>query len=186
MTTLPDVIELTAEEEARRLWEGVRTARESAREDLVSLFQAVELGCRAVEVLAAHRLQGVKDRFPATIGLLLETPVPEVDPQRDSIPGHSSLDFTEVLDLVSEETLSCVAPGMHRGWEDRRFACRRSRVTARDALGVSLDAAARANLLTLAAYRNRLFRHPPPVRVVTGEITRGFADLEALVGGLLP
>lgn len=186
MTTLPDVIELTAEEEASRLWEGARTAIRSARDELVFLLQGVELGCRAVEVLAAHRLQEVKERFPATIGLLLETPAPEVDPQRDSIPGHSSLDFTDVLDLVSDESLSCVAPGMHRGWEDRRFACRRSRVTAREALGVSLDAAARANLLTLAAYRNRLLRHPPPVRVVTGEITRAFEDLEALVNGLLP
>jgi hypothetical protein len=185
MTKLPDEIVLTAEEEARRLWDGAGVAFGSAREDLVSLFQAVELGCRAVEILAAHRLQGVKDRFPATIGLLLEIPVPEVDPNRDSVPGHSSLDFTDVLDLVSEESLSCVAPGMHRGWEDRRFACRRSRVTAREALGVSLDAAARADLLTLAAYRNRLFRHPPPVRVVTGEITRGFDALEDLVNGLL-
>jgi hypothetical protein len=186
MTTLPDVIELNAEEEARRLWGAARTAIGSAREDLVALLQAVELGCRAVEVVAVHRLQGVKDRFPATIGLLLETPASEVEPQRNSLPGHSSLDFTDLLDLVSDETLSCVAPGMHRGWEDRRFACRRSRVTAREALGVSVDAAGRANLLTLAAYRNRLFRHPPPVRVVPGEITRGFDDLEALMNGLLP
>lgn len=186
MKALPDVIDLNAEEEAKRLWQGARAAMEVAEEDLVALFQAVDLGCRTVEILAAHRLQGMKARFPATIGLLLETPVPEVNPARDSLPGHTSLDFTEVLDLVSGEELACVAPGMHRGWEDRRFSCRRSRVTARDALGVTLDAEARADLLALAAYRNRLFRHPPPVKVVIGEITGAFESLDALVAGLLP
>ena len=73
---------------------------------------------------------------------------------------------------------------MHRGWEDRRFSCRRSRVTAQEAIGVTLNAAEQDQLLTLAAYRNRLFRTPPPVLVRPGEILAAYATLDRLVAGL--
>jgi len=39
-------------------------------------------------------------------------------------------------------------------------------------------------LLLLAAYRNRLFRCPPPVRVVPGEILDALVTLDRLVAGL--
>ncbi|MGD8869740.1 MAG: hypothetical protein PVI01_19120 [Gemmatimonadales bacterium] len=74
---------------------------------------------------------------------------------------------------------------MHRGWEDRRFSCRRSRAAAQKAIGVTLTAQDQEQLLLLAAYRNRLFRCSPPVRVVPGEILSAFISLETLVNGLL-
>ncbi len=185
MTKLGDVIELGPEDEARRLWSGALKAHAAAAEDLVSLCESLDLGLHAAEILVIQLLQPVKDRFPATIGLQLNMPTPEVEPQRDGIHVPNVLQFTDVIDLLSGEELECVSPGMHRGWEDRRFSCRRSRVTAQEAVGVTLSGEDQAQLLLLAAYRNRLFRCPPPVRVVPGEIHAAFQHLERLVEGLL-
>jgi hypothetical protein len=185
MTQLADVIELKPEEEARRLWNGALQARDAAVDDLVSLYESLDLGLHAAEILAIHLLQPIKDDFPATIGVQLNMPMPEVDPHRDGIHVPKVLQFTDVIDLLSAEQLECVSPGMHRGWEDRRFSCNRSRTAAQEAIGVTLTADEQIQLLLLAAYRNRLFRCPPPVRVVPGEIRPAFKVLERLVEGLL-
>jgi hypothetical protein len=182
---LSEPIELGPEEEARRLWAGAERARADAATDLVALIQALDLGVHAAEVLVVQLLQPAKDRFPATIGAQLATPTPEVDPHRDGIHIPKVLQFTDAIDLLSDDGLDCVSPGMHRGWEDRRFACQRSRVVAREAVGVTLSAAEQAHLLLLAAYRNRLFRCPPPVRVVPGEIHDALPALDRLVRRLL-
>lgn len=181
MSELPATHLLGAEEEGKRLWEGAQTAQESANADFVSLFEALDLGLRAIEVLVTHRLEPLKDQFPATIAIQLETPSPDVEPHRDAITVPNSLTFTAILDLLSGEELDCVNPGLHRGWEDRRFSCRRSRVTAKEVLGVTLDEDEREALLILAAYRNRIFRSPPPVRVVRDEILGAFPALNRLV-----
>ncbi|HSG82694.1 MAG TPA: hypothetical protein VLC48_10610, partial [Gemmatimonadota bacterium] len=153
--------------------------------DLVSLCESLDLGLHAAEILVIHRLQSVKDQFPATIGLQLNMPEPQVDAHRDGISVPKTLEFIDVIDLLSDEELECVSPGLHRGWEDRRFSCRRSRTAAGEAVGLTLSAADQDKLLLLAAYRNRLFRSPPPVRVVPEEIVNGFPALERLVEGLL-
>lgn len=184
MSELPDVIELGPEEEARRIWEGALEARERATGDLAALCGCVDLGLRAAEILALRKMRGVKDRFPATIGAQLETPVPEVDIHRDAVHVPNTLDFTSILDLLSAEGLECVSPGMHRGWEDRRFACRRSRATATEAVGVTLEGDERERLLVLAAYRNRIFRYPPPLRLVPAQILDAWESLERLVAAL--
>lgn len=185
MSELPAVIELGPEEEARRLWGGATEAYAKAGEDLVALCESLDLGLRAAETLVMSKLQPVKSDFPATIQLQLDTPSPDVDLVRDAINIPNSLDFTAVLDLLSSADLECVAPGMHRGWEDRRFSCQRSRETARSALGVSLDGEQREQLLVLAAYRNRIFRSPPPLKIVPAQITGAWDALKGLVEGLL-
>ena len=182
---LPDTIDLGPEDEARRLWAGAREARTAADADLVALIEALDLGVRAAEVLVIQRLQAVKDRFPATIGAQLAMPTPEVDAHRDGIHVPKTLQFTDAVDLLSGDELECVSPGMHRGWEDRAFACRRSRAVAREAVGITLTPEEQARLLLLAAYRNRLFRCPPPVRVLPAEIRAGLDVLEKLVERLL-
>jgi len=185
MSELPEVLELGPEEEARRLWKGAQEAQAAASGGLVALCEALDLGIRTAEILVTHRLQPVRDQFPATIGIQLETPSPEVDAFRDAVNIPHSLPFTAILDLLSAEELECVSPGLHRGWEDRRFSCRRSRVTAKEALGIELGEEERSQLLLLSAYRNRIFRAPPPVRVVTGEILGAFESLNRLVGKLI-
>ncbi len=181
MSGLPDVIELDLQEEATRLWTGAKSAREAADEDIVALCESLDLGLHAAEIFVIRLLQPVRDRFPATIGLQLELPTAEVDPQRDGMTMPHALQFHDIVDLLSGEDLECVSPGLHRGWEDRRFSCRRSRVTAQTEIGVTLDAADQADLLVLAAYRNRLFRYPPPIRIVPAEITNAYGALVRLV-----
>jgi len=185
VSQLPEVIELGSKEEAARLWKGAVDAADRAGTDLVALCESLDLGARAAEILVIHRLQGVKGEFPATIALQLELPVPEVEAYRDAVTVPKALQLTEILDLLSAEELECVAPRLHRGWEDRRFSCRRSRNTATEAVGLALEADQRQNLLRLAAYRNRLFRYPPPIRIVPAEITGAFPDLARLVEHLL-
>ena len=184
MSSLAEVIELGPEEEARRLWGGAMAARARAADDLVALCESLDLGLRAAEILTVHQLNPIRGQFPATIGLQLEMPDPEIDVHRDGIQVPKALQFNEVIDLLSDTELECVSPGMHRGWEDRRFACRRSRVTAQEATGVTLTAEEQERLLTLAAYRNRLFRTPPPVLVKPGDILSAFEALDRLVSGL--
>lgn len=185
MTQLPGAIELGPEDEALRLWSGALEARKDAATDIVPLLESLDLGLHAAEILVIRLLQPVRGEFPATIGLLLNMPAPEVDPHRDGIDAPRVLGFTDAIDLLSAEDLDCVSPGMHRGWEDRRFSCRRSRATAQDAIGVTLTAQDQERLLLLAAYRNRLFRCPPPVRLVPGDILSAWESLQALVAGLL-
>ena len=185
MNELAETVHLGPEEEARRLWAGAVQAREAASTDLVALCESLDLGLHAAEILVIHLLQPMKDEFPATIGLQLNLPVPEVDPIRDGIQIPRVLQFNEAIDLLSEEGLECVSPGMHRGREDPRFSCRRSRAAAQEAVGLTLSADDQEQLLLLAAYRNRLFRSPPPVRIVPGEILSAFQSLERLVEGLL-
>jgi hypothetical protein len=181
MTPLATIV-LGPQEEARRLWSRALEARQA--DDLVSLCESLDLGLHAAEILVIHLLQPIKDQFPATIGLQLHMPDAEVDVYRDGISVPATLEFTDVIDLLSEEKLECVSPGMHRGWEDRVFSCRRSRTAALQAIGVTLTADDQGKLLLLAAYRNRLFRSPPPVRVVPDQIDAAFPSLERLVDGL--
>ena len=185
MTTLPETMLLGPEDEARRLWAAAQAARGRSSSDLVALLETIDLGLRAAEVAAVQLLQRVKDRFPATIGVQLATPEPEVERHRDGIHVPRVLQFTDILDLLSAEELECVSPGMHRGWEDRAFACRRSRGVACETIGITLAGEEQAHLLLLSAYRNRLFRCPPPVRIVPADVEAAFPVLDRLVGHLL-
>ena len=184
MSNLPDVIELGLNEEAHRLWAAAVAARRAGDDDIVALGESLDLGLHAAEILAVGRLQRVRADFPATIGLRLELPEPDVEPQRDAVQLPNTLQFHDIVDLLSDAETECVSPGLHRGWEDRRFSCHRSRVTAQSAVGIALSAEERSRLLVLAAYRNRLFRYPPPVRVVTRDIVAAWDGLEALIAHL--
>ncbi len=184
MSVTADTIRLGPEEEARRLWAGAKAAISKPEGDFVALCEALDIGLRAAEIWIVHLLQPVKSKFPATIVLQLEVPEPAVDVMRDAVLAPKSIDFTELIDLLSDPELECVGPHLHRGWEDRRFSCRRSRETAQEALGVVIAEAQRDDLLLLAAYRNRLFRHPPPIEVRPKAIRKAFESLERLLKAL--
>ncbi len=181
MSKLPEMIALSSDEEARRLWRGAVEARARADADFIALCEALDLGVHAAEILAIQKLQPVRDKFPATIALQLEMPAAALDVERDAITAPKAIGFTDVLDLASAEGLECVGPRLHRGWEDRRFACRRSRATAFDALGFALEQGERDLLMVLSAYRNRIFRYPPPLEVRPAEITGAWSALSRLV-----
>ena len=61
------------------------------------------------------------------------------------------------------------------------WSCRRARKAARGAAGITLGPAARAQLMVLAAYRNRIFERSPPVTVDPTEILEAFPALRDLV-----
>lgn len=184
MSNPQEVMTLGPEEEAARLWEGAREAFEKSDSSLVSLCESLDLGIRAAEILLIQRLHPVRARFPATIEVQLELPDPTVDAYRDAMATPKAMQFTDLLDLLSEESLDCVSPRLHRGWEDRKFSCRRSRTTARDAAGMALDAESRDKLLLLSAYRNRIFRYPPPLQIVPADIVGAYPALVDLVDKL--
>jgi hypothetical protein len=173
-------VRISPSDEAVRLWRGATENFERARSDFGGLLSALNLGVRAVEIAAVRKLQRVAARFPATIQDQLGAPPEAVDVLRDALAAPKSLHFVEVLDLLSDDALDCVGPTLHRGWEDKRPACVRSRELAREATGVHLDAESRGRLLLLAAYRNRLFWLPPPVRVVVPDVIDAFPALARL------
>lgn len=185
MSNVPESITLGPEEEARRLWDGATQARQQADGDLVALCESLDLGLRAAEILVVQKLQQVRSKFPATITLQLETPDPEIDVARDAVTEPKALQFTDIIDLLSAEDLNCVSPGLHRGWEDRRFSCRRSRKTALEATGIALAEADRERLLLLSACRNRIFRYPPPVTIKPPAMLDALGILDKLVNRLL-
>jgi len=171
-------------QEAERLWRGAESELARAGEDFAALCSALDLGIRAAQILAVLRIEPVRDRLPATIAALLERPPAEVDPWRDVVHQPRALRFAEVIDLLSDEDLECVTPHLHHGWEDRTWSCRRSRGLAREGAALGLGRAQRDRLLVLAAYRNRIFETPPPVRVDPAQITEAFPALRELVESL--
>lgn len=185
MSALPESIVLGPEDEARRLWNAALTLESKAADDIVALCELLDLGLHAAEILAIQKLIAVKDRFPATIALQLDTPDAEVEVQRDAISLPKALQFGDMVDLLSAAELPCVGPRLHRGWEDRRFSCRRSRDTAQEAVGFSLNAVEQEKLLLLAAYRNRIFRYSPPVRIEPEPILDAFGVLRTVIDRLL-
>ncbi len=181
MIDVNEVLELSAADEASRLWEASKEIYHAAPQDVSAILESLDLGIRAVEILGFHRIEPVRDKFPATIASHLEPPAPDVEVQRDAVEQPRCLGFRELLDLMSEEELPCVARDMHHGWEDRRCACMRGRALTNEAIGFSVGADDREQLLLLLAYRNRIFRYPPPVRIVVSEVVDSFPRLEELV-----
>ncbi len=184
MIETQEAITLSPTEEANRLWQGALDAFNQTEQGVATICEYLDLGLRAAEILIVQKLQPVKSRFPATIGMMLESPEAEVQIYRDAVDVPHTVQFTEALDLLSEEGLECVGPTLHRGWEDRRFSCRRSRKTAQEAVGFTLDGEGRERLLTLSAYRNRIFRLPPPVRIEPEVIRESFEALVELMDRL--
>lgn len=171
------IIDISPQEEADRLWRGARDAFGQTEERLAHLCEAIDLGIRAVEIQVFLELQPVRERFPGSIAMLLESPSPEVDLKTDALSVPPTITFVDMIDMLSEEGLDCVSRRLHHGWEDRTRSCRRARSLAREVLGIVLDKVRQGELLALEAYRNRIFRRPPPVRIVASEITAAFPSL---------
>ena len=73
--------------------------------------------------------------------MLLESPRPEVDFERDALSVPTTLTFLDMIDMLSADGLECVSRKLHHGWEDRSCACRRARVLARKTLGTCVGIA---------------------------------------------
>jgi hypothetical protein len=105
-------------------------------------------------------------------------------PERDAIHVPDTLRFIDAVDMLSDRKLICVSPHLHRGWEDRAASCYRSRGKPHSVTGIALSEEARHHLLLLLAYRNRIFRVQPPVKIVVPEILDAYPALVDLMGRL--
>ena len=184
MSKITEGIMISSEFEAKRLWAGSMEAFWKGPEDIVTLCEAVDLGTRVVEILTVQLLQPERKKFPDTIASLLQPPPPEVEPERDFLHAPKWLRYIDVLDMLSAEELPCISPQLHHGWEDKVASCHRSREFARAVTGVSLDENSLEDLVLIGAYRNRIFRLPPPVWIVPADVKSAYQTLIDVVAQL--
>ena len=134
--------------------------------DPVQRTAALAIAIRAAELRIVARLLPVADRFPVTIqGHLAGSASPAVSVQDAIVDPASAIDLLDLLEMLSEPGLSCVAPRLYRGWQDRVQARREARAICVEAVGFSITAGERDALLLALALRNRLLRIPPPVEL---------------------
>lgn len=140
------------------------------------------LAVRALQLLCLHRLQPERDKFPATNRALMQVPEPQVEPVRDALALPADfLGAIDIIDLLSEAELDCVAPHLHRGWQDRRRSCAQARGLAAEAFGFSITGDERQALLGALAICNRVFCIPPPVTLEASAVGAAFEPVLALI-----
>jgi len=147
------------------------------------------LALRALQLLCLHRLQPEREKFPATNRALMSVPEPAIEPERDALALPADfLGAIEIFDLLSAQGLDCVAPQLHRGWQDRRRSCAQARELAAGAFGFSITGKERQELLGALAICNRVFCIPPPVALEASAVVAAFGPVLMLIeriGGTL-
>lgn len=152
----------------------------AAAETLTSRLSALALAVRTVELKLAARLAPVLDQFPRTIQEHFDRPAePAVSVQDAFIDPSTPIGLLDLLEMASDPSLSCVAPRLYRGWQDRNQARRDARRITADAVGFSLTADERDGLLMAVAIRNRAFLTPLPMEVDEAQMDEA---LEAVRG----
>lgn len=140
------------------------------------------LAMRALQLLCLYRLQPVRESFPATNRALMPVPEPVIEPARDALALPADfLGAIEIVDLLSEQDLDCVAPQLHRGWQDRRRSCAQARELAAEAFGFSITGDERQALLGALAICNRVFCIPPPVALLPAVVSAAFGPVLGLI-----
>jgi hypothetical protein len=144
----------------------------------LELATALLLAGRAAQLQLLEAVQREAGGLPAPIQALLALPAPGLAPERDALadPAEALL-LEDLIDLVSLEETPCIAPRLHRGWQDRRQSCREARRRCGAAVGLSLDAARRAALLEALALIKRVFQLPPPLALEAAALRRGLTAL---------
>ncbi len=172
---------------AKSLLESMASNRIAASADPVEVGQAVAISIRVAHLLGVEILQSVADEFPANIQELLNVPETEIDTDRDAFIREADfISFLELVDIFSDEESACVAPALHRGWQDKTESCRQARRIARQALGYSIGERYRESLLDAVSIQNRLTRVPAPVQLSTGMCRIAFTGLLGLIERLIP
>lgn len=174
--------ELNGPKTAERLLALLERTRLGESSEPLEVGAAIGLAIRTAHVLALERLAGVAAEFPATIQALLTAPDPVVDTARDALEDTQGvLDFRDLIDLLSVTGLECVAPRLHRGWQDKVQSCQTARRAAQGAVGFGIDGERRRSLLAGLAIYHRLFVFPPPVRPDVEDARAALAGLLRLV-----
>ena len=157
----------------------------TSMESTVPRAAALALAIRAVELQVVDRVWSELRSYPATIQEHFTTADnPEVSVKDAFADPGKALGFLDVLELCSDQALSCVAPRLYRGWQDRNQARRDARRRTTDAVGFSLTAEERDALLQALAIRHRLMSVVPPVDLDAGQIDEALGAVRALLARL--
>lgn len=161
---------LNSEEVLRGLERGGLVASDAPLE----LATALLLAGRAAQLQLLGAVRAVKDDLSALIQALLAEPGSALSPERDGLadPAEALL-LEDLLDLISVEEAPCIAPRLHRGWQDRRQSCRDARRACTASAGLSVDETRRAALLEGLALIKRVFQLPPPLELDAAALRRG-------------
>ena len=154
-------------------------------EDALSAAAALSIGIRTVELFAIRRIRAVLPRFPDTIrGLFAPAGTAEPSLRDAFVTDESRLGFLDLLDLLSDTTLSTISPRLYRGWHDKTQARREARRATAEAVGFRLDSGQRDSLLTALAVYNRVFLVPPPLELTSEEAGAALATVLQLLSQL--
>ncbi len=164
-----------------------RLARELAGggNDPLALKGVLGWGWHAVSVLAHTRLGPARDSFDHWFWDYLEGTEPQLDSWRDALWQARSLSHIELLDILSEENLAILKPTFYQGWQDRTARCHTLRERATAAIGGSIGAAQREDLMLLLAAHNRLLRVQAAVEMNSAPLVKALPalfDLLELLG----
>jgi hypothetical protein len=180
MTSQESATDLDTRAMAANMIAGIAKSGLAASSEPLEVAQALAMAIRAAQLHCLGRLARVVSGFPATIQALMTLPEPGIDTDRDALAeSQDFLGFLDMLDLLSGELLECLAPRLHRGWQDKVQSCRAARLLTLEAVGFELDEEQRASLLSALACVNRVFVVPPPVRLSPDEVREA---LEAVLG----
>ena len=148
----------------------------------VAGIAALALVARAAELKLTARLTPVLDQFPRTIQEHFHRPSESAVSAQDAfMDAGTPIGLLDLLEMASEQGLSCIAPRLYRGWQDRNQARRDARRITAEAVGFSLTADERDGLLMAVAVRNRAFLTAPPFEVDEAQVDHALDAVRALL-----
>ncbi len=170
---------------ARRLLE--LAARIDGDPEPLAVAMATRLVFRAGHILGLAALAPARDHYSVALQALMHAPEPAGDPGRDPfLDPHDFLGWLDLLDLISEPALGCVARRLHRGWQDRTQSCRQARKVSERTLGFSVSEPERGALLAAWGTCQRLLVIPPPARFHPAALRSDRRPLLELIARLAP
>lgn len=162
-------------------------ARVDAGEQAIDVAIATELCFRVMTILAQSALEDAREDYTVALQAMMHTPNAAIDEERDALVDERDfLGCLDVVDMLSAEGLDCVAPRLHRGWQDRHQSCRQARQVSTDRLGFSLAASERAAIVAAWGVCHRVMRVPPPVSFTARDLLRNRGPLLDLIAKLAP
>ena len=172
---------------AAHLLQRLKQSEMAASNDPSDLAEALIVTIRVAHLLGHVHLQKGEQAMPSSVQSLMELPPPEIDTERDAFAVPDDyLSFVDILDLMSEENMDCVAPHLHRGWQDKKESCRNARRAARATIGFSIGFRFRDELLAAAAIYNRISLVPATVALESAAVRGAFESVLRFVEALVP
>jgi hypothetical protein len=158
-----------------------------AADDPFELAEALGMAVRAAHVLGQAHLLKIEQELPAGVQSMMELPETSLDAGRDAfVEPLDYLSFVDILDAISDDNLECVAPHLHRGWQDKKESCRNARRATKSSVGFSIGFSFRESLLQAAAIYNRVFLVPAPVELEINAVKTAVSSVLQLIENLVP